>query len=58
MLLSRYSNKRFNYRIGGRAERLAYSPDTLRREMKEEWDVEVNVGRLPWTFENRLAPIG
>ncbi|MDA8206550.1 MAG: NUDIX hydrolase [Thermaerobacter sp.] len=37
---------------GGRAELLEYSPDTLRREMKEELDVEVNVGRLLWISEN------
>lgn len=37
---------------GGRAELLEYSADTLRREMKEELDVEVNVGRLLWISEN------
>jgi len=37
---------------GGRAEFLEYSPDTLRREMKEELDVEINVGRLLWLSEN------
>ncbi len=37
---------------GGRAELLEYSPDTLRREMKEELDVEVDVGKLLWIAEN------
>lgn len=37
---------------GGRAELLEYSPDTLRREMKEELEEEVGVGRLLWISEN------
>lgn len=39
---------------GGRAELLEYSTDTLRREMTEELDVEVNVGRLLWISERFL----
>lgn len=37
---------------GGRAEFLEYSPDTLRREMKEKLDVDVTVGRLLYISEN------
>lgn len=37
---------------GGRAELLEYSPDTLRREMIEELDVNVTVGRLLFISEN------
>lgn len=37
---------------GGRAELLEYSPETLRREMIEELDVEVDIGRLLWISEN------
>ncbi len=37
---------------GGRAELMEFSPETLRREMQEELDVQVNVGRLLWVIEN------
>lgn len=37
---------------GGRAELMEFSPETLRREMQEELDVHVNVGRLLWVAEN------
>ncbi len=37
---------------GGRAELLESAAETLRREMREELDAEVTVGRLIWVVEN------
>ena len=37
---------------GGRGELMEPSPDTLRREMQEEIDADVEVERLLWVVEN------
>jgi ADP-ribose pyrophosphatase YjhB (NUDIX family) len=37
---------------GGRVEMLEKSEDTLKREMREELETEVEVGRLVWIVEN------
>jgi 8-oxo-dGTP pyrophosphatase MutT (NUDIX family) len=37
---------------GGRAELLEQTAETLRREMREEFGIEVQVGRLLWIVEN------
>ncbi|HEX5165363.1 MAG TPA: NUDIX hydrolase [Thermomicrobiales bacterium] len=37
---------------GGHCELLEPTSETVRREMREEYDVEVDVGRLLWVVEN------
>lgn len=37
---------------GGRVESLELSQETFRREMREELDIDVQVGRLLWVVEN------
>lgn len=41
---------------GGRVEMLEHSDEALKREMKEEIDTDVTVGRLVWVVENFFKP--
>jgi len=43
---------------GGRCEIMEPSRETLRREMREELDVEIQVGRLLWVVENFFVHTG
>jgi ADP-ribose pyrophosphatase YjhB (NUDIX family) len=52
VLLHRSERDSFWTLPGGRGEMLEPSPDTLRREMREETGLAVEVGRLLWVIEN------
>ena len=52
VLLHRTDDMNFWALPGGRAELMEPSTETLRREMREELDVEVDVDRLVWVAEN------
>lgn len=52
VLLHRSERDDFWSLPGGRGEMLEPSPDTLRREMREEMDLAVAVDRLVWVIEN------
>ncbi len=52
VLLSRAEFDDFWTLPGGRAEMLEASAGTLRREMREEINADVEVGRLLWVVEN------
>jgi 8-oxo-dGTP pyrophosphatase MutT (NUDIX family) len=58
VLLHRTDDMTFWALPGGRAELLESSPDTLVREMREEIDTEVTVGRLLWVAENFFVHLG
>lgn len=52
VLLHRTDDMNYWALPGGRAELMEPSPETLRREMREELDVDVRVDRLLWIAEN------
>ncbi len=52
VLLHRADWERFWYLPGGRGELLEPARETLKREMREELGVEIEVGRLVWVAEN------
>ena len=52
VLLHRTDDMNYWALPGGRAELMEPSTETLRREMREELDVEVDVVRLVWVAEN------
>ena len=52
VLVHRAEHEAFWSFPGGRAEVGETSVDTLRREMREELGVDVEIGRLLWTVEN------
>lgn len=52
VLIHRTEDMNFWSLPGGRAELLEPSPETLRREMLEELDMDVTVERLVWIAEN------
>lgn len=52
VLLQRCQSENCWFPPGGRAELLESARDTLRREMREEMGVEVQVERLLWVTEN------
>ncbi len=52
VLLHRADWEEFWYLPGGRGELLEPARETLRREMREELGVEIEVGRLLWVMEN------
>lgn len=52
VLLHRSEHEDFWSLPGGRGELLEPSPDTIKREIREELDVEVHVERLAWVVEN------
>jgi ADP-ribose pyrophosphatase YjhB (NUDIX family) len=52
VLLHRAENEDFWTMPGGRCELLEPATDTLKREMLEELEAEVTVGRLLWVMEN------
>lgn len=52
VLLHRAENEQFWVIPGGRAEICESAEDTLRREMREELEIEVEVVRLLWLVEN------
>ena len=59
VLLQKVEGEEWWFLPGGRAEAGETARDALRREMREELDAEVSVGRLLWVVENffRLGPI-
>ena len=52
VLLHRMIHDDFWSMPGGRGELLEPSPETLRREMREELGINVKIGRLLWVVEN------
>jgi 8-oxo-dGTP pyrophosphatase MutT (NUDIX family) len=52
VLLHRAGDDAFWALPGGRGEMMETSPETLRREMREEMGLEVNPERLLWVVEN------
>ena len=52
VLLNQAEGNAFWYLPGGRVELMETASDALRREMREEMDVEIKVGRLLWVIEN------
>jgi ADP-ribose pyrophosphatase YjhB (NUDIX family) len=58
VLLHRTDDMQFWALPGGRAELLEPSPETLKREMREEIGVEVEVERLLWLAENFFVYLG
>ncbi len=55
VLLQKNVNDEYWFLPGGRAEFLETAIQSLEREMREELDVDVNVGRLLWVVENYFA---
>ena len=55
VLLQRVTGIDFWFLPGGRVEMLESAEDALRREIREELDVEADVGRLLWVAENFFA---
>ena len=58
VLLHRMIHDNFWSMPGGRGELLELSPETLRREMREELGMIVDVGRLLWVVENFFVHSG
>jgi ADP-ribose pyrophosphatase YjhB (NUDIX family) len=52
VLLTRLEGDDFWFMPGGRVEMLEPARESLRREMREEMDVEVTIERLIWVLEN------
>lgn len=55
LLLNRFGGDSFWALPGGAVEQGEFSTDALRREMREELGVAVEVGRLVWVVENLFA---
>ncbi|HJT11380.1 MAG TPA: NUDIX domain-containing protein [Dongiaceae bacterium] len=52
LLLNRYGGDSFWALPGGAVEQGEFSTDALAREMREELDIAVEIGRLVWIVEN------